>query len=423
MLLRAQQGKFQGGKPTYGYRLEPCPVRGKKLVVDEHQAKVVRFIFERYDQGATLGQIARELFERGVRTPGGQLHWSRSHLWSVLQKRKYCGDSVWGVRPMGKRHRHVGNGQLAKTRRDHKRVERLAPSDWIVKTDDHEAIIDRELFERVQARLKGNKQKTTPHVGGGGFALTRLLVCGHCGSFLAGWTKKGQRVYTCSSYIKYGKAQCNRNTIHETPLLRLLIRKLQELFLDPDNLRKLRDEMRAIETANRSEDNLERMQKRVEQLTGKITRGSERLLEVSRSLLPEAEAALERLKRERDELLEEIERMQRESPVDDLERVIAEAEKALFTLQDALGGEDWPLLRQVLQETFNRVELFWTHEQRGKRMRSTLERGVIYLKPQKEIPNLSVSARRNQPFSVGGERHGGEELSVAIQYPDNLACG
>jgi hypothetical protein len=388
-LLKARDGKYSGGPPTYGYRLEPDPLRGKVHVPDGHKAEVVRFIFRRYDEGATLGQIARELFERGVRSPRGGARWSRNVLWELLQKRKYVGDGVWGVKPMGKRHRHGGNGKLTEKQRGAKRMERLPPSEWIIKPDDHEPIIDRELFERVQARLHGNQDRKTPHTGGGAFVLTRLLVCGHCGSFLLGATnRKSQRFYSCGGYIRYGKGHCNLHTMQEAPLLRLLIRKLQDVFLDPDNLQKLRDGVRAQDLAQRSEDNLQRLHQRVAQLDTKINNGTERLFELPREIVAEAAAALARLKKERAGVLAEIQRIETEKPADDLEQRIADAEAALWSLQDALKAEDWSLLRQVLRETFARVELFWTHRKHAKITRSHLERGVIHMRPQKELGNL-----------------------------------
>jgi DNA invertase Pin-like site-specific DNA recombinase len=388
-LLAARDGKYSGGPPTYGYRLEPDPLRGKVHVPDGHKAEVVRFIFRRYDEGASLGQIARELFERGVRSPRGGARWARNVLWELLQKRKYVGDGVWGVKPMGKRHRHGGNGKLSEKQRGAKRVERLPPGEWIIKPDDHEPIIDRDLFERVQARLHGNQDRKTPHTGGGAFVLTRLLVCGHCGSYLLGATsRKGKRFYSCGGYIRYGKGHCNLHTMQEAPLLRLLIRKLQDVFLDQDNLQELRDAARAKQLADQSENNLERLQKRAEQLESKIERGGERLLEVPKEVFAEAAAALVRLKKERADVLAEIQRAQTEKPMDDLEQRIADAEAAVWRLQDALRAEEWPLLRQVLRETFARMELFWTHKKHAKITRSRLERGVIHMQAHKEVWNL-----------------------------------
>jgi DNA invertase Pin-like site-specific DNA recombinase len=117
-LLAAQDGRHNGGRAAYGFRLEPDPVRGKAYVPDGHKADVVRFIFRRYDEGATLGQIAAELKGRGVRSPTGNLDWGRPALWRILTNRKYVGDLPWGVRPAGKRHRHGGNGRLEATRRE-----------------------------------------------------------------------------------------------------------------------------------------------------------------------------------------------------------------------------------------------------------------------------------------------------------------
>jgi site-specific DNA recombinase len=390
-LLAAKEAKFTGGTASYGYRLKSCPVRGKCYVQDGHKAEVVQFIFRRYDEGASLGQIARELAERGVRSPRGSPRWSRQVLLEILRRRKYVGDAVWGTRVKGKRHRHGGNGKLIETRRGGKRIERIPPSEWIVKQDDHEPIIDRDLFERVQAKLFGNRGGKTPHVGGGAFVLTRLLICGHCGSYLLGATRKDQRSYSCGGYIRYGKGHCNLNTMQEAPLVRLLLCKLQELFLDPDNLQTLRDEMRAQEEAARSEDNLERLRKRADQLEKKIRQGAERLLELPKKVVADAADALDRLKQEREETLAEIRRVETESPVENLEEIITDAENVLWCINNALSMEDWPLLRQVLRETFDRVELFWDHRTTAAgRTRSCLDHGVIHLKPQREMRMLSV---------------------------------
>jgi hypothetical protein len=46
------------------------------------------------------------------------------------------------------------------------------------------------------------------------------------------------------------------------------------------------------------------------------------------------------------------------------------------------------LLREVLRETFTRIELHWTQRVTGKRTTSSLERGIIYMRPQRELTNL-----------------------------------
>jgi hypothetical protein len=93
--------------------------------------------------------------------------------------------------------------------------------------------VSREVFERVQARLSGNRRRTTPLHNGGGFILSKLLVCGHCGGYLSGVMGQGKRSYICTNYITHGRGHCNRNTVAEQVILDVLLRELQTAFLRP----------------------------------------------------------------------------------------------------------------------------------------------------------------------------------------------
>lgn len=64
---KAAQGGYAGGKPPYGY----C-VMGKKLVVDESEAEMVREIFAYRDLGCCMQEIADLLNDKGYRTRKGR---------------------------------------------------------------------------------------------------------------------------------------------------------------------------------------------------------------------------------------------------------------------------------------------------------------------------------------------------------------
>lgn len=392
-LLAAQSAKYTGGPALYGFRLEPDPLRVMIYVPDGHKGEVVQFIFRRYDEGASTRQIAAELFARGVRSPRGGPRWAPNTLWSLLQNRKYCGDWSWGAHATGKRHRHGGKGVLAVTPREGPRCVRVPPADWVVIPEAHEALIDRDLFARVQNRLLGNRERRTPHTGGGLFVLSKLLVCGHCGSYLLGATLRGRRVYSCGGYLAHGKSYCNLHTTREDVLVRLLLAKLQDSFLDPANLARLRQEIAAQEQAARDPNRLAQLRRQVEQLERKICQGGERLLEIDPAHLPEATAALGRWKAQLQSVQEELRKSETAKPAEGLEKVIAAAEAALWSLHGALEAEDYPLLRQLLRETFTKVELFWEHRPTAKTTRSTLSHGTLTLTNQETI-NLSSSAGR-----------------------------
>jgi DNA invertase Pin-like site-specific DNA recombinase len=392
-LLRAKDGKDTGGRNLYGYRREPDPVRGNKYVPDGLKAEVVKLIFRMYDEGASLFDIVQELYRRGQPSPRGKPRWTRPVIQRLLINRRYLGDWTWGVHATGKRFRY-GKGGLHPTDRSSPPNGVNPAEDWVVKPDSHEPLVDRDRFERVQARLQGNRKRTTPHPNGGKFLLTRLLVCGHCGSYLRGNTVEGERAYICGGYIAYGKDYCKRNMASERLLLKLLIGTLQRTFLDPANLQRLRQEMTAIETSQRSNSNLRRLRQQIDLLAGQIDQGNENLLLVPKDRIPGLVEKLRQKERQRDDLVRELKRAETESPSLELEERIAAAEAMLWRLEDALKDEELPLLREVLRELVSRVELHWTHEKTAKLTRCRLNRGVVYLRANEGLLQLSPSANQ-----------------------------
>jgi site-specific DNA recombinase len=402
MLRKAKEGKFLGGPIPYGFVAVPDPDFGKRLVPDGRKAEVVRLIFRLYAEGHSLQAISLELWRRGQPSPTGKDRWSRQAVRVILKNRKYTGDLPWGVHRFGKRFRLTG-GQVEATRRDEQRYSRNPEGDWIVRPATHEGLVSREVFEAVQARLTQGRQRwldgeRTPLVNGGPFVLTRLLVCSHCGGYMLGGTRRGRRVYVCGTYHEYGVGHCHKNTIHERPLVELLLRKLQETFLDPDNLSALRREVAEVQDALRGDENRDGLRKELGALEAKIRKANETLLFLDRDRLAGAQEALRGLERQRDDVKRELSRLDTaEPPTEALERLIAGVEDALWQLQQALTDEDVPLLRQTLRQLVSRVEMQWKHKTTGKRTRSKLVGGAIYYRPQEgvslEVSSLSTAVR------------------------------
>jgi DNA invertase Pin-like site-specific DNA recombinase len=391
-LLKARQGGDTGSRPLYGYRRVPDPERGSRLVPDGRRADVVRLIFRLYDQGHTLAAVVAELYARGVSSPRGKGRWTRSVVQRVLSNRRYVGDWTWGVHASGKCHRY-GKGGLRPKRRGATTQEVNAPDEWVVCQDSHEPLVDRETFQRVQARLRENRDLKTPHRGGGDFVLSRLLVCGHCGSALVGQTR-GRRSYVCCGYLNYGKDYCKRHNIHEDVLLRAILAKLQAAFLDPENLQRLRQEVAALQAEQRGEAHQGRLRAQAEGLAQKIDRGNENLALLPADRIPGVVAKLREWERERDGVLAELRRAEKCSPVDDLEARIRAAEEALWALREAVEALDRPLLRQVLREMLVKVVLYWSHREVAGKTRSQILRGELYPQTTSDVCKLSPSAGR-----------------------------
>jgi site-specific DNA recombinase len=371
-LRMARGGKHTGGKAPYGMDL----VDGK--LAPNGKARNVQLAFDLIDQGGTLGTAMEELYQRGIPSPGGKPRWSRKSLLKILTQRKYAGDWVWGVHAVGKYHRQAG-GKAETTERGAARFARNDKEDWIVIPDHHPAVIDREQFVRVQARLKGNRGRTSPVRGGGPFILTRLLVCGHCGSFMRGGTQHGKREYRCAGYLDHGKGFCNSNTMEEGTVLGAVVNVLQRTFLNPEHLGRLREEIRKQEEAETDPGSVDGLRRRIEALGRKIDQGTDAAMLAPATHQQKAWAKVGEWEAERDKLVAELERVTKRSRVADLEEQIAAIESHLWDLREAVRGGDPGKVKALLQVLVAKVELHFEHKQTACQSRPRFVRGVIHL--------------------------------------------
>ncbi len=96
----AREGKWMGGRPPYGYRIEQ-----KRLVIYEPEAELVREIFRLYTSGAhALRPLAQLLNARGTPSPNSRRaaepysRWEFSTLTVLLRNRTYTGKYYWRKR-------------------------------------------------------------------------------------------------------------------------------------------------------------------------------------------------------------------------------------------------------------------------------------------------------------------------------------
>lgn len=137
---------YAEGKVTF-----TCDIYGYHKVQDgieivEEEAAIVREIFERYYAGASVRIICDTLNERGVKAPGKKKGWYHATIQSILRNEKYKGDVITQktfCSDLLTHKREKNNGQL--------------PQHYI--TDHHEAIVDRELFDRVQSEYARRSAK------------------------------------------------------------------------------------------------------------------------------------------------------------------------------------------------------------------------------------------------------------------------
>lgn len=123
----------------YGYSKLP----NGTLTINESEAEVVRFIFDRYNRGDSLGKIAKQLESIGVVSPTGKAKWNREAISKLLSNEKYVGQVI-----LQKTHNFCGI-QLEN--------DGLLPKVFL--DNHHPAIISLEQFNHTQV-LKAERAKT-----------------------------------------------------------------------------------------------------------------------------------------------------------------------------------------------------------------------------------------------------------------------
>ncbi len=167
--------------PPYGYMKSPDDK--KKWVIDPEAAEVVRSIFKMCLDGKGNEAIARTLQKQKVMVPmaywqskglprGGKKTQTNPYKWcmttvqKILAQQEYCGDVI-------------NFRTYSKSFKNKKRVEN-APENWAVFKDVHEPIIERSVFEQVQALTAKTKRRAPKPENGEKSVFSDLLYCGDC---------------------------------------------------------------------------------------------------------------------------------------------------------------------------------------------------------------------------------------------------
>lgn len=169
------KGNFTGGNLLIGYK-----VVDHKVVVDEERAPIIQEVFEKYADGVAMKIIVDELNKRGIRTnKGGKF--TINSMQNALRNKKYIGEYYFNDENVG----------------------------------GYPAIIDKELFNKVQARINQNKHAPATQKAKVEYLLYGKAFCGCCGSNMVGISGRGRHgekhyYYACSK--KYKAHTCNKKS-------------------------------------------------------------------------------------------------------------------------------------------------------------------------------------------------------------------
>ncbi len=278
---------FQDGKATFnynsflGYRKG---TDGKPEVVPE-EAEVVHRIFRMYLAGYSYVGIKKALESDAIPTAQGKKEWSAGTIARMLRNEKYVGDALLQKTYVVDCIEHrveKNNGEL--------------PQYYV--TDHHPAIIDRDMWGRVQMEIERRSEIKKNRSAGGTenkgkfsskYALTELLVCGDCGAHYrrCTWARGGKKrvVWRCVSRLESGVEACpNSITIDEKILHKAILRAIGVIAADQAELVSVLK--KSLETAIYTENPttnensiIERIQEIENRMIGLVEQTAEQLMD------------------------------------------------------------------------------------------------------------------------------------------------
>ena len=206
----ALQCKYNGGVVPLGFTIGK---EDRLYHIDPETAPIVQEIFTRYANGEPAEKIAASLNERGLRTRTGK-PFVKNSFFQIFRNRRYIGE-----------YRYKD----------------------IVTPGGIPAIVDEDLFDRVQQRFEQNRiAHGRPAKEDVSYLLTTKLFCGKCGTLMGGESGTSHMgntyyYYKCGNAKRHGKAHCDLKAIRKEPLERFVVDTAIKVIFSDEIIERLID--------------------------------------------------------------------------------------------------------------------------------------------------------------------------------------
>jgi DNA invertase Pin-like site-specific DNA recombinase len=194
-----KRGMWMGGWAPLGYE-----VRDRKLIIHKAEAKTVRMIFERFAKIGSATELVKQLRSEDIRGKQGKLV-DKGYVYRLLNNRVYVGEAV-----------HKG----------------------VVYPGEHEAIIDRRLWDRAHAIFSESPRKRAANTRAQTPALLKGLIFGPTGRAMTpSHTRKGgklYRYYVSTDVLKRDADACTIRRIPAAEIESAVVEQIRTLLRSPE---------------------------------------------------------------------------------------------------------------------------------------------------------------------------------------------
>jgi site-specific DNA recombinase len=225
MGYRAKQGLFNGGYPRLGYDID---YENKQLVQNESEIPIVHELFKTYLELGSLSETAKAANNKGY----------RMKEWTSKDGRKHGGVKFQ-------------KASISRLLKDPAFIGQVKYKGALF-NGQHKAILDEELFNRVQLMLnKNNQTKTGYRQDSNKFLFKSLVSCGACKSGMTPSfsTSRGKPYfyYRCTSNNDSSRGNCPVGSVNAHQLEGMIVHELKRLGQHPQIIEE------AVEIATKQE--------------------------------------------------------------------------------------------------------------------------------------------------------------------------
>jgi len=268
---QAERGERVATRAPYGYKKDENDPK-RSIVPDEDVAPVVQRIFSLCAGGRGPSQIAKQLKEEQVLTPGIYYYhktgvrltgvditrpydWSNTTVAGILEDEVYLG--------------HTINLQYTTVSyKNKKRIER-PKSEQLRFENTHEPLVTLEIWDIVRDIRKHKRRRANMAEQN---MFSGLVYCADCGGTMvlhrAHTMDAMKNNFMCSTYKKRGKENCTAHYIRENQLAEIILddlrrvthfaRQQEALFIQHINQRNSAESKREIDRLQRELDTMRR---------------------------------------------------------------------------------------------------------------------------------------------------------------------
>ncbi len=217
IVKRMQNGEYVDSNAPYGFRLID-----KELMVYEPEAEIVRSIYEKYLNGYSTSEIARELNAHGILTKTGKNTWRSAKVAYILTNERYIGDCCY-----------------QKTYRDmtvpFKQFTNRGQEDQFYAKGTHAPLIDCDTFKKVQKLLKKRQETFSKVTTQNIYPLTSRIQCSECGSYFRRRLVSGTTKWVCFRHMSDRNA-CSSSYYSEERIYDGFIAMVNKLRFGEENI-------------------------------------------------------------------------------------------------------------------------------------------------------------------------------------------